>query len=441
MKNVFDCYLQFKILLIFVLALAASQLNNNRLTAEDRPIEAAIEMLGSTWENRLSLRQQADQLYESADAKEKDLTYAYLLTKIKQNDVRKALQAADALLKIDADHVNGHRAKSWLLLLTRQYDSALVELKNYAAANDKASAELAKEDAAEVAEKMEHVRALGRMIGFFRGPLADHVSESNVDEVERLILDKATDEEKGIFNDQADRVVKHYNDILLKKETTDADLLDEAKVEQAQELKNLKKSAEEIVARRAELIPQIEKLREEAAEVFAMIEAKAIPLQSDLEQLNSDANSIENDIAFALAEAADYDHRARHERDAFAADRWFIRADRCRSLANRYDLQLGIIYRNIRAVKAALQSVNAEYVTAQNRYGGQLNLLESELQALNKDKKRNEGKTRRTEKPVRISGGISKALENRARSIKSYENFPVDLQRDRLASHLQERLK
>jgi predicted nucleic acid-binding Zn-ribbon protein len=404
------------------------------LVAQDPAAETGLEMLESTWANRLEFREKADALFLAADAQnDSDLAYAYLLTKIRQADYRDAIKAANHLLDVNPDHTGGHRARTWLLLLTRQQSSALAALQSYDEANDKL-------DEASL-ERAENLRAIGRMHGYLAGPSADAISEANLDTVRNAILDGAGEAEIDLFVEQSNGVIDRFNAIIEKKEVTDAGLLDEAKKEQVTELENLEAESKKLEVRQAELQPAIDQTEKEASAAIAKIESRALPLQANLQELSSQAQAIQIDLNEVILDAQNYERLAARERDPDLRQRYLIRADRLRSLANRYEFSLDGLYRQIRSVGAALEAVQLELLNTQARYNAQLNRLNQELGNTVKKQKQNEGQTRRVSKPVRVTGGISKALENRAGSIKTYENFPIELERQKLVERLEARLK
>ena len=399
--------------------------------------EGSISILENTWDKKQSLRAEADAIYsrlKRGGHANVDVAYAYLLAKIRQSDYRKAVQAADELLEIDPTHLAGNRARTWLLLLTRQPKPALSSLLTFDSVNDS-------RDDIDATVKLENIRAIGRMYGYLEGPAREKVADANLRKVLDEILDGATDEEQAAFQEERDLVLDTFKQLIGEKQADDVKTIEDRESQRQELLEKLEEQSTTLAEREKALLPMIDEITEEANSVIGKIQARAAPLESELRSLNSEINSVRIQYQSILDEALRWELMAQNEKDQQQRDRYLFRASQVRFSARRYDASLAALNSQANSVAAALQKVQAELSAAQAHYGGKLGAVQQALQGVAKDQKRVEGQGKRASKPVKGTSALSKALDGKAEAVTTYEEFPVELERDQLLAQLKERLK
>jgi hypothetical protein len=392
--------------------------------------DAVAKLFDAGWEPSFKARAIADDHFaEAARVAPNDwrVSYAYALVQIKQNRYPEAAKRIDDLLAGDKENVALWKAKIWLSMLTKNYPVALVEM-------DKLS-QLVPADAAEGAAEEPHrdvARYLGRLLGFLEGPVDSAVSAATRDRTKRQILTRLGPAREAAFEEGRGRVSDQYAELTGAKEATAEAAKAAAEAEQQRLAAELKAKAEQITAKGEELDERREKLRAEGKAELDAIAKEDQPLLNELARLSSLATIPRQQLGLLSLEINRLQGLADREKDPVQRNFLINDINRLAILASRYDAELGALEARAAGVAAQRVNIQRRYQQAQASYTAQFGQIGSTLADLDKQQKRTEGEQQRNQRPTAGDTRRSRALAAQATAFTTYEEFPLEAERQRV---------
>lgn len=403
------------------------------LRADQAALKQAVKKLFDVgWRTSLKSRLAADRQWDvveqlaPGDLRAK---YAYALVLIKQRRYSDAVRQLDELLQRDSRSVPFWRAKLWLSVLTKHYDQALVEMDRLSqlVSDEAAPAEPA-------AKRLDAARLLGVMGGFLAGPAGGAVTKADLQAQTRRLLGRLNEEQQAAFEEGRRSVIERFSALSAEKTDSEGEAKEEAEQERQRQLADLEKQAEQIEAQRDELSSRRDKLRREAQQELAKITQEDRPLLDRLAQLDSQAVVVRRELALVVSEISRLRGRAQQEKDGIVKDSLLREADRLSILASRYDADLTVLRRQAAVIDGQRAELQRRYQQTQASYRSQLAALGDESAQLDRLARRNSFVKRKAGKPTKGDLRRARAIAARAKALSTYEEFPLEREKQRLLS-------
>ena len=396
---------------------------------------ASITMLEEAWASDRKAKQAADETF--LELKQRghvnlDAAYAYLLVKIRQNDIKKAMVTADWLLEVAPEHLGAHHARCWLLLLTKKTSEGLSALKNFARVNRE-------NPSLDAALRLTNLGSIGRMVGYLQGPMSRRLTTSDLRFAITDILEDATEEQVDLFERERKSVVDAYERLVAEKQSADEQVHAKKREQQEKGLNELAEKMDLLEEEKASLKPRREKVSEAGENAISSIRQRAAPLKTEYSYLNQEAASLQIQMSRLIGDARHYEHLAIHEPDPVIRESYLCRADQAGDSARRISTSLAQLDQQIGSVARSLKAADHEFMMTQRKYNTELNSIDRNLHEVAAEQRKTQGKKKRVSRPVRTVSARGTSLKNRARGISTYERFPVERERDRLLKLIKDR--
>ncbi len=393
---------------------------------------AARNQLADHWELGEVSRTALTELTERAAAErsaDADVTYAIGLSQLRQLQYRDAVASfAKAQSEAPGDP-EILLALVWGEVLTRQSRQATVRLAELA----KAISESAADDPARRTHALD---LLGAVDGYLGLPTGQSVDSRELARQRRLIEERLGEEDRATWLAARDQVERLHDSLTADKEVEREIATDEARKERDRLLESLAEERTRLSERETAIVPQLDRLREQLAATLSELQQRDTPLASEWAQAAARIRSIESRIVTVEFDIVRLNRLAAIERDPFLRSRWFFEAGRLR-------LVLDDLFDERAATAAYADSIAVQRSNLQNEYAArrgeidrQLAPLDTELKQLRRQMTINEGRTRRESGPVRVVAGRSQAYGQRARTLSTYAEFPLDAERARMIIRL-----
>jgi hypothetical protein len=416
-------------------ALALAALAPGGLQADEATLAAEIAALfDAGWSGTAASRSAADRAFEAvSDTSRADprTGYAYALVLMKQRRYDESLKQLDAVLKIDAWNLAARQNKVRLLMLTRNYGGALVELNQVSRFLAEAPQEQLPPE-----RRGESLRFLGRVIGFLEGPGESGVAIVTRQRAQREVESRLSDEELLVYDEARDAVLVRFGKSIGQAETGREEAVTEKQRQREEGKRDLEAQRAQQDERAAELLAKSERLRKEMQDNEAEFAKAERPLLDRFTRLERQAEIPRRELALLLTDADRLRAIAARTQDPVERDRLLFRAQQLEILAGRYDADLAVLERQAAAV-------NAERAQLRDRFGRENATLaasgkqiENELALLQRGEKRLAMDEKRLEKPITSGTRAVRALEAGASAFTTYEPLPLEEERQRLLDSL-----
>ena len=414
---------------VVALAVCATSVSTRTARADEAPAKAAmVHLLDAGWSTALPARAAADKAYEEVvqlAAGDPRGEYAYVLVLLQQRRYEDAGKQLDQLIDREDSDLRAWRARIWLSALTKNYQAAM-------AAAERVAPRLAGDAEPDDSVRRDFAAFLGRIYGYFGGPVADKVKAEERKRSEKAIVAKLPNELQAVFEEGRNGVVDQFMRLTHAKE----DSREQAK---AQAEENKQKTLEDLDQQRTRVDERKDQLKDQVARAEADLRgeiddlaARDRPLEAQANQLQIQGARVEADLATLTNQFAALELDWRRERDPDR--RAFLRAqmDRLTFSINRVQADLASLQRQANAIASQRANLSAQANAAKAKYGGELNKADREAGNLDKQLKRADAMERNVSKPV--SGTTSKvtAIGAQAAARTTYEPFPLEQEKRRL---------
>jgi hypothetical protein len=404
------------------------------------------EVLAAGWDTAPDAREAGELAYQQFvkdNPGNRQVLYAYALVKMQQRQFPEAVKLLDQYLAIEKNDLHAWRAKSFLSMLLRQPDLAIVELDKLSqvladdmAAKPKAEGADGAEDRHDRELHGETVSYLGRMIGFLEGPAEGSVNAATLTTTKTKISNRLSDTWRDIFDSAASAVIDEYNVLATAKD--DAKFQEIATAEKAKRdrIAEIERLAIDAASRQDELKAGYDKVQEEIATENATYARQDQPLADELSRLSSQAAVINRELSIASADIFSLRRAAEMEQDQVQRLRLLQESDRLERIAVRLDADLRALERRAAIVqrdRAALALRHRQNLAA---YGVTAGRMEKEFKTIETSLKRAESERAKLKKPATGNTGKVIALNKQAIALTTYEVFPLEAEKQRLLDEL-----
>jgi hypothetical protein len=344
------------------------------------------------------------------------------LVLMQQRRFDEALKRLDEYLAKSPDDFSALRAKAWVQTVLKNYATAFVT-------SDRLSTLLTKHRPTTdegVEEHKELVAFLGRLIGFFGGPVADQINQVDRKALEKKWLERLDESTKVVFEDARNGVLSKYIDMLDESASSKEKSLATAKADKEKSLAELQADNERLDARAKELEDRRDKLNSEFKAEIDEINRQDFPLAQQQTQLANRASLLNADLLTYSSQITTLQQLAANEKDPARQQQYFTQINSLSLLVGRIDadlLGLNRFLRNVQGQRAGLQTRRSR---AQAATAGQVNALERELAEVNKRERRNEGLEKKANRPANVSTSKIRSLSAQATALSTYDSFPLE---------------
>lgn len=420
-----------------LLAVATVVLTGQCLTqvvlADDAPFRKALsEAIGSTWGDKAELAKAADQKFSSIDTMapgDPRALYGHALVLMSQRRYDDALRVLDRLLADQDDHLPAWRAKIWIVTVKRNFGASL-------SACDRSTAILAELSDESTESATEHLRFVGRVLGFMEGPASETAGTAGREDVEARIVARLDESQRADLSAAKEDLLVKFAELISARDDSKAVAKAEAEETKTKLLQDVAEARVEN-ERRAEVLQQRrDSLQAEYDGEMKKIADEDTPLRSQIASLDSDIAAEQSNLSIVNTDISRLQLSLSTERDPvirrrirFDIDRLAVTASRLQANIASLDQQIGIV-NNQRAQLASRQQ------SVKNRIGNQLKQLDKDMAALGKAEKKLSGNEKQINKGVSLNKGKVLSLNTKAAAWTTYQPFPLLIERDRVLATL-----
>jgi len=401
------------------------------LAAEEEPGTAIARLLDAGWGVTPQARAAADaQLPELADLADTnaDASQAIWLVLMQERRFDEALRRLDEHLRRWPDDLFALRAKAWILTVLKNYPAALLAAErvstSLAAGAPKADVDRTRQE--------EAIVFLGRLAGFFGGPVAESVSQDERKAAEKKWLSRLNETERAEFEAARNGVLTRFIGMTDESAEAHARATAAAKADKERTLADLHAQRENLAAREKELDERRQKLNEELKAELDDIARRDQPLVQQLARLTSQAARLNNDLINYQSQFAVLQQLLTQERNISLRQQYVTQATTLSLTIGRLEADLmasNTLIQNVRGQRAALAGQRS---AAQANTAGQVGRLKDELAEIGKRERRSDGLEKRAARPVSATTSKVRSLTAQATALSTYDPFPLEAAKVRL---------
>lgn len=395
------------------------------LSPPAKPIEAQAStpirrLLNEDWERAPKIAVRAKTTFESATQFTDDLLVAYMFNRIRHNQTSEAKLAAQELTDRHADNLDGWMLKTWLNTLTDDFDLALINMRMFKKQID------AQKNLPEQTKQQIYGR-LGRLVGYFQGPVADRVNDDLLNGTIRELAAGMQPQILKTFNQNRDRVLKQHDDLLIEQGKKTRVILDKTKLENQAEAAQLDQQNKLLEQTQAQLLPQKQKISADATSQIAAVEQQAYQLQQQLTRLSGEIAATNLDLQLLYQDLA----LILNQPSEFRQSTFFLR-NQIRSA----ELALSSLRQSARLTSNQLGGLQSQVLQIEASANQQTNEIDKEIKRVNNSKQRNLSKLTKIAKGPEVAAGKRKSLKSRITGLRTYDKLTLELYRQDMLSQL-----
>lgn len=389
--------------------------------------EVAQRLLKEFWSH--TKVRQTDLFYDTVEYKNQNTIYAYALVKSRQHDVKKALDAIDALQKMDATKPQPWRLKTWLLLRQDKFNGAVVSLGKYI---DAVKADKTLDDFS----RAEAYRFAGRVFAFLDGPVKSKTNKVSVDTLRRKVMFKLDPDLSNALTFDYNQVEMQYQKLMGDKQKHDDNFAKQDEKERRIKFAQLSQVEDQLSKSKTKLNEQSGTVAETANKELNAIRQQDVPLAQRQADLEIELADINQELIWLVNDLNYWNNQALRERDPLNRSFFFRRA----GSVDGAIIRLELVARRIRNERDLIVSERAalrrQFAATNAIASNQLASIDSELKDITRQQRVTSNQKIRTTKPTRKIITHSVSLKNKATSIVTYEQFPLEIERQLLLDKL-----
>lgn len=410
-------------LLFCLLALLGCVLSPNNFANADtndsiEPI--ARKLLFDHWEKNTTNRETSKRLFYDSTATEQVLV-AYTLNRIKHNRFREARVPADELTSRFPKNLDGWVLRIWLDTVTDQYDRALIGIQLLK--------RKMRDDQTLSAEKRREIDSrIARAFGFFQGPVAGKINDLTLNTTLIKFADGMTPERLKRFNAERTRTLDRYDQIMKDKADLEKQEIQKAQIVANLETKNIAAQDKALDARKQQIQPDIDRIRNDGEQRIAGLETRLSPLQQELAGLSTTINNLDFNLGLVFRDRLLQQNLLLQDNDPFIQALIISRI-------NQLDFQAAAIRNNLfnaqaRANNIATQAnqLAAERERVGRSYISQIDQLATERNRVDRQKRKNAKRLGQIAKGPKPSTKV-RVADIEAEAFSNYDPFQVELAR------------
>ena len=382
------------------------------------------KLLVDHWDKNKANREVAGSLLRQASG-DRGVLLSYSLQRIQQNRKKDAVKSIESLTKNFPTDIDGWLLKTWLDTVTDDFDRALLGMLSLKKAIDDPAAKV------DDVTKRQSLRRMGRMIGYFSGPVKSKVNEDVLDQAIAGVTAGLAADDLKLVNDQRDRVLAEFEKMTKNRDAKKTEVTVKAQAQADVKKKQLEQANKILDDQQNKITPEIARLEDQAQDRVTSLRSEITPLENAGSRVNANIANAENRLYFLQLEI----FRLQNFRTGDAAQDVFIDQQIGFSLNRLRFLQFDLrqLYGERDRIFNQINGIGFQIAATQNRVGGQINNLNGEIENVNREKRRNIKQIGKiSADPSRRAASKLGALDERAQAFSTYDSFPIELYRLKL---------
>jgi hypothetical protein len=359
-------------------------------------------------------------------------SYAWGLVLLRQRRYEEALAAFDQAALGEQERVAALRARAWVALLLKNYGVALTTAERLGDTLGGATTEGDKNPE----EADDAARFLGSVFGYLEGPLGDVPAAGSQAATEQRVLARLSDSQRAVFDEAKQAVLEKFASLATEQADTREQALADAEAEKQQTLADIEQRRTKMAAAAQDLQERRVQLQSELNDTLTEIGRADRPLLAELNRLEARAAQVEGDLALLSTDLLRLESLLVREEDPLRRDDLRREIDRVSVLANRRDADLSFLQRQAGGIQSQRGELAARQVKAQRDFGGQVQSIDRQFQAMRGEERKLAGAEKKATKPSTGRSVKSNAIGASAKAFKTYEPFLIEQERERLLAAL-----
>ena len=346
--------------------------------------------------------------FANQESRTPQAVYAFALVKAQQHDVAMALRATEVLATKDPTNPKPLRLKVWLELRQNKFEPALTSLAKFITLieQDKDTTRFQKTQAYEFA---------GRIFGFLDGPVADKVDMGTRDETINQILDGLNEDMHQSFESGYSTVATKFKGMMSEKMRVDMDAAKQDAIIQKAKYNSLAEKEKQLHEAEQRTAAERRQTRNSINQGLTDIARKDLTYSNLQNRYRPYYGRPYRQILIHGSGSSSSSSKAKHHHVV--------------GFTVRRPILFGSHYNDLTARRNVLAG---HYNELRNAGAGQMNSLNKELKEISKAKNRTMNQKLRALKPSGKMVTQSVALKSKAKSIMTYEKFPLEIERQLL---------
>jgi hypothetical protein len=386
----------------------------------DRPtagsvVAASQKLLTADWERGPEISARSTSTFGAAGSDDPALLLAYALNRLQQNRVREAKAVADEIATKHPNVLDAWMLKAWINALINNYDQSCVDIRSL-------KQKIAQSKITPETEKVIY-RRLGRMIGYFQGPVKDSVNEDLLETTILTVAEGLSKETLALFNEHRDATLKKHDAILKQHGQKTKDELAKVQIENDKEAQNLEQQNAILAGTRVQLNDNKQQLQEEGTAKISQLQQNGASIERQLSSISSDIRATQRDLDVLYSDF----NAIMNTPPRFRPSTFHLTTQ-----IQNSELRLSQLDRDGVALSNQANSIRLQISQTQNAYNQKMGQIDKEIKKIVGNQKRIFNKLTRIAKGPKIANGKSQAMKIKATSLRTFDDISLELYRQQL---------
>jgi hypothetical protein len=435
------CYRAFLPVFMLLLAVGISR-PGHADEAPQRPLDQAAlrDLLQKGWNVSLrgydEARYQVQQLQLVTRADHR-LGYARLLIEVKQRKYGEAERSLEALLRQYPNYLPLWRARVWFSVLTRKHNAALAQVQQLGqlVAQGKLQTDALQGAGlvpASPDQVLEVITWTGQLVGFLEGPANTAINQVALEQRRASLLQLWNQDQRKAFEAGRQGVLGLY----AGRQVVTRQLAKDAQIEVQKRLQDLDQKEQQVrkdlQQRREDLSDEKNELRNELRDQQQLWVQEDRPLTNSLWQLDGQANLAWRNRSYLLSELNWLQLQIATEVDPIVIQQLLLRIDRVNGQLYWSDNDLASLQNQSWNVQRTRGDLYRQHQQNQQLVRKQLDDSQESLESVDRKATRLDSVINRERRQAQAKSRRVRAAEAKNASLKSYLDFPLELEKIRL---------
>lgn len=368
---------------------------------------AIDQMLDSEWSRSGS--ESTSSTFAKAPKMESAVLLSFALNRFAFESKDTALETTKEINQRFPENLDAWILTLWYQALMNKYDVSLTSI-------GKLQQQVEQQPDLSDDKKKVIYRRLGKLIGYFEGPVRPSVNEDLLLATTNNLSAGLSPELLKLFNESRALVKVKFEELKQNHNEIEKVELAKAQVQTDEEILRLEQQGERLEKTESQLSPQRDAIAAEADAAIASLNEQANFARAQLNDANAAAFSIERDLAFVYAE-----WNRNHEVDYHGND--FFLSTRIREL----EFSLAQVRNSGIASSNQLAAIRNEIVRTRRGFAARIGQVNSQIKAAKKAMNRNTGRIKRLSRGPKIPDGKKSGRKSRRESLRTYDDMSLDL--------------
>lgn len=339
------------------------------------------------------------------------VSLAFAINQFRFGDKESALQVTSEMTRQIPENLDAQMLTLWFGALLNQYDQSLIGI-------GKMHEEVKQQAGLPEENKLAIYRRMGKLVGYFKGPVLDHVNEDLLVATQNKLEAELVANLKTAFLEGQAEVMKAYQDLERSQAETNQQELVEIGIQNEEELKRLNVESERLLQTESQLTPQRDSINAEGIANVSRIEQQGQLVTAQLTGVNQTIFAVERDLGVLYSEW-NYNHSIDYHGNDF-----FLQT-RIRDL----EYSLAQARNTAFSLSSQLASIRGELQATRSHYNARIAGVDAEIARAKRDRSRVEVRIRRLARGPEIATGKLSGRMSRRVSLKTYDDLSLELLR------------